>query len=142
MFFETFETTTSFLLIFILFLFSSTSQNITHSTLICNTSHLNLLKFNELFYGSTVFYAVFSFFMYLYWKCICKTCLFLHLLYFRYVKKTFPAPLNTSSASVILCLKLFPDEESKIMTLLASYPTTRTASLLPVIANTGLPQLT
>ena len=50
--FETFETTTSFLLIFILFLFSSTSQNITHSTLICNTSHLNLLKFNELFYGS------------------------------------------------------------------------------------------
>ena len=89
------------------------------------------------------FFMQFSlFFMYLYWKCICKTCLFLHLLYFRYVKKTFPAPLNTSSASVILCLKLFPDEESKIMTLLASYPTTRTASLLPVIANTGLPQLT
>ena len=45
---------------------SSTSQNITHSTLICNTSHLNLLKFNELFYGSAVFLCSFLFFSCIY----------------------------------------------------------------------------
>ena len=67
---------------------------------------------------------------------------FMHFHFTRYVKNTFPAAVNISSASVSVFRYVVPSAGSNITTLLLSYPIISTASVLPVMENTGLPQLT